>query len=223
MKQHDPLVPPRQRLGQEEVYAAALRGERCYVLGLAPGAVAMPVDRWCNRADDSDHRMLDHCEGSTIDIGCGPGRMTIALARRGNRVLGIDKVPEAVHLARSRGASAVLRDVFEDTMDEGTWDTALLADGNIGIGGDPLRLLRRGRQLVHGRGSVVVDLAPPGTGLVTRTLRLQVGEMLSEPFEWTEISVEALHDLAGRAGYHVVSVVRHRSRWLAELRVSPGQ
>lgn len=40
-----------------------------------------------------------------LDVGCGPGSLTLALARR-YRVEGVDPSEEAVAIARSRGASA---------------------------------------------------------------------------------------------------------------------
>ena len=55
-----------------------------------------------------------------------------------------------------------MRDVFGPLPGEGRWDTALLADGNIGIGGDPVALLARVRELLAPEGRVVVDLAAPG-------------------------------------------------------------
>jgi SAM-dependent methyltransferase len=219
VKRLDSLVAPRPRASNEEIYAAALRGETCAVLGLGAEAVAMPVGRWSAGADDSDHRVLDRCVGSTIDIGCGPGRMTAALRERGNLALGIDVVPEAVEQASARGATAVVADVFDEVPHEGGWDTALLADGNIGIGGDPVVLLRRVRALLHDGGRVVLDLARPGTGLVTRSLRLRVGELTSEPFRWAAVSAEALHDIAEAAGFRVATIEQHGARWFAELRV----
>ena len=42
-----------------------------------------------------------------------------------------------------RGVTGPARDVFDPLPGEGRWETALLADGNIGIGGDPVALLRR--------------------------------------------------------------------------------
>ena len=219
MRRVDPLVPPRLRVSNQEVYSAALRGERCTMLGLAGDAVHMPVERWSADADVSDNRVLDHCKGSTIDIGCGPGRMTVELALRGAQSLGIDLVAEAVGQARARGASAIVGDVFEQVPSEGEWDTALLADGNIGIGGDPVALLRRARGLVHSRGRVVVDLAPPGSGHVRMTLRLKVGELTSEPFAWSVVAPEALQAVAAEAGYRVRSVEQVGPRWFADLRV----
>ena len=45
------------------------------------------------------------------------------------------------------GGPALVRSVFETLPGEGRWDTVLLMDGNIGIGGDPAALL--GRRLVN--------------------------------------------------------------------------
>ena len=76
--------------------------------------------------------------------------------------LGIDVVHEAVGQTRARGAAALRRDIFGAVPGEGRWQTALLADGNVGIGGDPVALLRRLRRLLLPGGRVVVEVAPPG-------------------------------------------------------------
>ena len=81
--------------------------------------------------------------------GCSPAapgpQWTSAAARPAHRrtdpagqpALGIDISAEAVRQARRRGAPAMCRDVFEPVPGAGRWRTVLLADGNIGIGGDP--------------------------------------------------------------------------------------
>ena len=66
-----------------------------------------------------------------------------ALAARGVPALGVDLSAVAQRLCRRRRTPMVRRDVFGPLPGEGTWGHVLLADGNIGIGGDPLRLLRR--------------------------------------------------------------------------------
>ena len=60
-------------------------------------------------------------------------------------------------------ARRMRRDVFAPLPGEGRWCTALLADGNVGIGGDPVALLRRLRAGARPARRVVVELAPPGT------------------------------------------------------------
>ena len=43
--------------------------------------------------------------GSALDLGCGTGRWSVELARRGWQVVGIDVVPKAIHAARRRAQS----------------------------------------------------------------------------------------------------------------------
>lgn len=200
-----------------DVFTSALRGEVCHVLGLDDLPLRLPVSVWHRVADLGDAAVLAHCIGPTIDIGCGPGRMTQLLAERGHAVLGIDVVPEAVFQTRERGVSALLRDVFEDLPGEGRWSTALLADGNIGIGGDPGALLARIATLLGAGGRVVADLAPPGTGLRTRNIRLATGSRRSGAFPWSVVGVEAVGALADGAGLTVTGVHQHGRRWFAVL------
>ena len=200
-----------------EVFTSALRGEVCHVLGLEDLPLRLPVHLWHRTADTGDAALLAHCVGPTIDIGCGPGRMTQLLAERGHAVLGIDVVPEAVFQTRERGVSALLRDVFEDLPGEGRWSTALLADGNIGIGGDPAALLSRIATLLGPGGRVVADLAAPGTGLRTRNIRLATGSRRSGEFPWSVVGVEVIDGLAVAAGLSVTGVHQHGPRWFAVL------
>ena len=123
------------------------------MVGLDGEPSDLPVHEWTRDADPDDLALLAHCEGPTLDIGCGPGRLAAALARLGHAVLGIDVVPEAVDADPPPRRAALQRDLFDALPGEGRWETALLADGNVGIGGDPVALLRRTRELVHGHGA----------------------------------------------------------------------
>jgi len=199
------------------VFAAALRGDPCEVVGLAPEPRRLPVDDWSRPVDKSDLALIADCRGETLDVGCGPGRMTRALAERGHAVLGIDVVPEAVRLTRRRGGPALLRDVFEPVPGEGRWATVLLADGNVGIGGDPHALLLLVPALLAPGGRVVVDVAAPGTGVVTRQVRLQTATMHSRPFPWTVVGADALGAVALGAGLVTTAVRRLGDRWFAVL------
>ncbi|MGH3346947.1 MAG: class I SAM-dependent methyltransferase, partial [Nocardioides sp.] len=124
------------------VFARALQGQQCHVVEVDGYAEArlLPVGDWVRAADGADRLLLDRCIGPTLDVGCGPGRLSERLADLGHVVLGIDVVPEAVRQTISRGAIALRRNVFATLPGEGRWSTALLADGNIGIGGDPVTL-----------------------------------------------------------------------------------
>jgi SAM-dependent methyltransferase len=78
-----------------------------------------------------------------LDVGCGPGRHALALARRGMDVVGVDLSPEFVRLAREAAAAEdlpaefVVRDVRVLAYD-GEFDAAIcLCQGGFGLlGGD---------------------------------------------------------------------------------------
>ena len=202
------------------VFSSALLGRGCHVEWLDDRCSPLPVGDWSDVADDADRAVLAHCVGPTLDLGCGPGRMAEHLASRGQRVLAVDVVPEAAAMAALRGLPTWVGDVFAPLPEEGTWGTALLADGNIGIGGDPARLLQRTRALVAPGGRVVVDLAPPGTGIRTRWARLRTTHHVSRPFRWAEVSADAVEPVARSAGFVRIEHFEHHGRWFAVLRGS---
>jgi SAM-dependent methyltransferase len=214
-----PAVPIRSSYAT--VFAAALRGAPCEVLGLGSVPRLLPVADWTRPVDGSDLALLSECRGHTLDVGCGPGRMTRALAERSHAVLGIDVVPEAVRMTRRRGAPALVRDVFADLPGEGRWSTVLLADGNIGIGGNPRALLSRAHVLLAPGGRVVVDLAPAGTGVLTRRIQLQTTVLRTRPFAWSVVGADAVGALAVSAGLVVAALRVHGDRWFAVLEKRP--
>jgi SAM-dependent methyltransferase len=152
-----------------------------------------------------DQSMLDRCAGPTLDIGSGPGRLTLALAERGIPALGIDITPRAVGKARSNGALVMLRDVFDRVPGTGRWATVLLADGNIGIGGDPVALLRRVGELLAPDGRALVELDPPGEPpQLPDDTRAYVG-------------ADQIAELAAAAGLRSVATWSAGDRWFAAL------
>lgn len=200
-------------------FAAALRGGRCDVVSVDERVWQLPVERWLGPPDITDHHLLlSRCHGPTLDVGCGPGRLTAALMARGTLAMGIDISAVAVQRTIRRGATALRRDVFGPLPAAGRWHHVLLADGNVGIGGDPLRLLCRSRELLRKGGTIVVELGTPGTGLRCERVRLRVHGRLSAPFYWAYVGTDAIGSLAGAAGLDVVHVDEIDGRWAAVLR-----
>jgi len=182
-----------------------------------PEPITLHLDDWTHAADEDDLAMLDLCDGPTLDVGCGPGRLTEALGLRGHVVLGIDVTREAIGRTVRRGGAAIRRDVFAPLPGEGRWFTALLADGNVGIGGDPVALLRRLRQVLDPRGRVVVELAPPGTEACTGWATLSDRGLLAHAFPWSVVGVDDIHGLARDAGLRSTGMHRFADRWCAVL------
>jgi SAM-dependent methyltransferase len=203
------------------VFTQALQGHPCLVWEGDLTPEPLPTQDWLAGAGEADLALLAHCQGPTIDIGCGPGRMAEALALAGHAVLALDVVPEAVRQARLRGVPALRRSVFDPVPGEGRWETALLADGNIGIGGDPVALLERTRELLAPDGRVVVDVAPWGGGVVTRHVRLETAHGRSGLFPWTTVGADAIAAVALAAGLGRATGYRYADRWWAVVEARP--
>lgn len=197
---------------------AAFSGERCAVVFPDGRSTSLAVDRWLEDADRADrHLFLDKCVGKTLDVGCGPGRLVGALNDRGDIAIGIDVSAKAVRLARRRGANALECDVYGAVPHPSSWEHVLLADGNIGIGGDPERLLHRIRQLMSPAGTILVEVDPRTPGSRREYVRLRTGEHLSEPFWWSLVGTDAIADIAAKAGLQMLEMREHGTRQVAVL------
>lgn len=179
--------------------------------------VAVDAASWFGRATDADEQILDRAHAPVLDVGCGPARHVVALAERGVPCLGIDVARPALAVARSRGASVLERCVFDRVPGNGRWGTALLLDGNIGIGGDPAALLSRVASLLRPRGTVLVELSPPGASTAARTVCLEVGGVRGPWFVWAEVAIDHIDRLGAHAGLAVCDRWCVDERWFAEL------
>lgn len=199
------------------LFDRGLRGQQCW-LELDDGqCIDLPVRRWRAEPGGADELMLRRCTGPTLDLGCGPGRLTAALTARGISALGVDVSAEAVAQTKARGAIAVRQDLFDRLPGEGRWRHVLLADGNVGIGGDPVALLRRAGALLGSRGTALVELDAPGLGLRRRTVRVAGEDGSGRWFDWAWVGADAVADIATEAGLVVRWLGAHGGRWIAEL------
>jgi SAM-dependent methyltransferase len=208
------------------VYEDGLRRDATVLIRYSDGtAVPLEVERWHGPARGADDSLLRRVDGAALDIGCGPGRLVAALAARGIPSLGIDIAPAAVGLTRQAGGRALQLSVFDDVPEAGRWSYAVLADGNIGIGGDPVRLLGRVAELLGPTGQVLVELAAPRSGAGSRQMRLENADgRVGAWFPWAHVASDEVGPLARQAGLEVRErwwatdrPVGRRTRWFAAL------
>jgi len=175
----------------------------------------LDASHWYADPRPGDDALIGACDSHTLDVGCGPGRLVAALLRRGVPALGIDISAEAVRQAVSRGAPALLGDVFGDIPGSGRWHHILLADGNIGIGGDPVRLLRRCGTFLAPGASLVCEVGSPGSGTWRSQVRLSHNGRLSAAFWWAAIAADDLDAVVTAAGMRVRRKWTQEGRWFA--------
>jgi SAM-dependent methyltransferase len=187
------------------------------LLRLPDGRVlALPVARWAGPVDSTDELLLDRAVGPVLDVGCGPGRLTAALHQRGVDVLGLELVEQIPVLVRRAGAPLWLGDVFSELPRVGHWRSVLLADGNLGIGGDAVRLLRRLRALLSPQGQILCELHP-GSEAPAGPVRLEGLGTTSSWFSWSLLGRSALPAAAAAAGLTVSESWSSQGRDFAAL------
>lgn len=200
------------------LYEQALAGHSEPEIEHADGSrTPLRVGDWL-RLRPGDDSLIERCGGPTLDVGAGPGRLTVALAERGIPALGIDVTPHAVRMARAAGALSMLRDVFGRVPGTGRWMTVLLADGNIGIGGDPAALLRRLCELLAPLGQALVEVQPPGEELRREQVRLRHGSQAGDWFPWAFVGADQIEELASESGLKAFETWSADGRWFTALR-----
>jgi SAM-dependent methyltransferase len=179
--------------------------------------VVLEPRRWHGQPTPEEEHVLDHVVGPALDVGCGPGRHVLALARMGVPAMGIDISPLAVTVARDRGATVLQCCVFRPLPLPDAWRTVLLLDGNIGIGGCPTTLLRRIGQLLAPGGRALVEVDPPGTRTGRMQARVERGSVRGPWFAWARVAVSRLPQIAETAGLGVGALWESKGRWFALL------
>jgi SAM-dependent methyltransferase len=195
----------------------------CHPSGVGE-VVALPVGRWHGPVPPEELRVLARAESPVLDVGCGPGRHVAALIEAGHAALGIDVSAAAVRSARRRGVPAARVSVFADVPGAGDWATALLLDGNIGIGGDPVLLLSRVHALLTPGGIALVELDPPGVKAGRFHARVEHAGGVGFNFAWARVGPDQIGALAARSRFAIAALWEEAGRWFVQLdRVGRGR
>jgi SAM-dependent methyltransferase len=176
----------------------------------------LPLARWLGSPDATEKALLARARGPVLDIGCGAGRHVVALGRRGVEAVGVEISPGAAAIAAGRGAAVIEGSIFERPLSS-DWATVLLLDGNIGIGGDAVALLRRTAGLLRPGGCALVEVEPPATASAAAQVRLETARGASAWIPWTFVGAEEIGTLAADAGLALDELWETDGRWFARL------
>lgn len=133
----------------------------CYSHGYHPAIVGSYTLR---TAENSAAFLLPHLrpDAEVLDVGCGPGTITLGLARRAGRVVGLDMSPEMVEacgtLAAREGVANVSFEAgsaYELPFDGGAFDV-VYAHQLLQHLADPVAALREFRRVLRPGGLVAV-------------------------------------------------------------------
>lgn len=92
-----------------------------------------------------EQKAMQFVKGRVLDIGCGAGRHSLYLQKKGLDVLGIDISPLAVKVCKSRGLKKVkVMSIEEVDFKPNSFDTIIMMGNNFGLLGS----LKKARKLL---------------------------------------------------------------------------
>ena len=131
---------------------------------------------WTSR----ERQATRYVKGRVLDIGCGAGRWSLHLQKKGHDVLGIDISPLAVKVCKLRGLRNVMvKSISEVDSRLGRFDTILMIGNNFGLFGGPeqaRQLLRRFYDMTSPEARIIaesLDIYKPPIDPVHRRYHLQ--------------------------------------------------
>ena len=156
---------------------------------------------------------MRYARGRVLDIGCGAGRHSLHLQKKGLDVLGIDTSPLAIKVSRLRGLrKAKTMSISQVNSKLGTFDTFLMLGNNFGLFGSfagARRLLKRFHAMSTDGARIIAESLDP--------------YKTSDPYH---LAYEKRNRRRGRMSGQLRIRVRYKSiatPWFAYLLASPGE
>lgn len=169
---------------------------------------------------------LVYVKGRVLDIGCGAGRIALALQDRGLEVVAIDEAATCAEVCRSRGVRDARAMRWQDFPDgDEHFDTIVLARNNFGLLGsrdDIAQTLAGLGRLTNEGARLISDSVAPSRGgdaADTHFYRVRFTDRATSWFRYLMFEPDDLADLVAGSGWEVERIIDSGApRWNFVLR-----
>ena len=153
-----------------EIYDYYKHGTGCEIVERDDGFIDIssgPAAYFTEYKDWGPHlrKAIGYARGRVLDVGCGAGRHSLYLQKKGHSVVGIDVSPLAVKVTKQRGVrKGLVMPVTKVTRRLGTFDTILMFGNNFGLFESRKRarwLLGRFRAVTSEHARIIVESGDP--------------------------------------------------------------
>lgn len=127
---------------------------------VAPKLYFSPFGEW----PEVERKAIAYAKGRVLDVGCGAGRVSLYLQRKGREVLGIDTSPLAVRICKLRGVKAKVMSLQGVDFPPGSFDSVVMFGNNFGLFGSrsgAKRILRRLRGMTAEGATLIGESVDP--------------------------------------------------------------
>ena len=131
---------------------------------------AAQADAWAAWADERReddvlpqfYELLPRSGGRVLDVGCGEGRLTRELRRRGHDAVGIDVAPRLVELARARDAGGDYRAGVAERLpfEDATFELVVAFNVLMNVD-EPARAIEEAARVLRPGGRLCVSIVHP--------------------------------------------------------------
>lgn len=172
-----------------------------------------------------EKKAMEFVKGRVLDIGCGAGRHSLYLQKKGFDVLGIDKSPLAVKVCKLRGLKeAKVMSIEDISFKSISFDTIIMMGNNFGLFGSfkkARRLLERFYGMASENVLIIAETLDPyktdnpahleyqefnrKRGRMSGQLRIRVrfGKYVTNWFDYLIVSKEEMKEILVGTGWKV--------------------
>ncbi len=185
-----------------------------------------------------EQKAVKFAKGKVLDIGCGAGRHSLYLQKKGLDVLGIDSSPLAVKICKLRGLKKAKVMSLEDVnFKPKSLDTIIMMGGNFGLFGDPKKaekLLKNFHIIASDGGLIIAATVDPyktdnplhleyqkrnrekGRMAGQVKIRVRFEKTVTKWFDWLMVSREEMKELVKGTGWIVKQFIDSKeARYIA--------